>query len=72
VISLGHPEAALGAAFNLGILFEQMREYDLAQEAYQQAIDSRYPEVAPKAVSNLRGLPMRLIARELSGTRRKR
>src|SRR5829696_9482455 len=72
VISLGHPEAALGAAFNLGILFEQMREYDLAQEAYQQAIDSRHPEVAPKAVGNLRGLPMRLIAREVSGTRRKR
>jgi hypothetical protein len=47
------------------VLFEQMREYDLAEQAYQQAIDSGHPEVAPKAVGNLRGLPMRLIAREL-------
>ena len=36
-----------------------MGEYDLAEDAYQQAIDSGHPEVAPEGMRNLRGLPMR-------------
>jgi hypothetical protein len=45
------------------MLFEEREEYDRAEEAYQQAINSGHPEVAPKAVGNLRELPMRLTAR---------
>src|SRR5829696_1694631 len=71
VIDSGHPEWAPKAAFNLGVLFENRGEYDLAEKAYQQAIDSRHPEVAPKGTRNLRGLAMRLTARE-SGEARSR
>jgi hypothetical protein len=41
------------------VLLEQRGAYDLAEEAYQQAINSGHPEVAPKGMHNLRGLPMR-------------
>jgi tetratricopeptide (TPR) repeat protein len=53
VIDSGHPEAAPRAAYNLGILFEERGEYDLAVEAYQQAIDSEHAEWAPKAAFDL-------------------
>ncbi len=46
-------EAAPRAAFDLGILYEEREEYDLAKEAYQQAIDSGHPEEAPGAAFNL-------------------
>ena len=46
-------EAAPRAAFDLGILYEEREEYDLAEEAYQQAIDSGHPEEAPGAAFNL-------------------
>jgi hypothetical protein len=45
------------------VLFEQMGEYDLAEEAYQQAINSEHAEVAPEGRRNLRGLPMRYSER---------
>src|ERR671917_290904 len=64
VIDSGHSEWAPKAAFNLGMLFENRGEYDLAEKAYQQAINSRHPEVAPKGTRNLRGLAIRLTARE--------
>src|SRR5829696_7263703 len=67
VIDSGHPEWVPKAAFNLGMLFEERGEYDLAKEAYQQAINSRHPEVAPKRTCKLRGLAMRLTARESGG-----
>jgi tetratricopeptide (TPR) repeat protein len=41
------------AAFDLGVLFEERGEYDLAVEAYQQAIASEHQEEAPKARLNL-------------------
>jgi tetratricopeptide (TPR) repeat protein len=63
VIALEHSEAAPRAAFNLGILFEERGEYDLAEQAYQQAINSGHPEVALEGRRNLRGLPMRSSAR---------
>jgi tetratricopeptide (TPR) repeat protein len=69
VIDSGHPEWAPKAAFNLGMLFENRGEYDRAEEAYQQAINSRHPEAAPKGTRNLRGLAMRLTARESGGAR---
>jgi hypothetical protein len=49
------------------VLFEQRREYDLAEQAYQQAIHSRHPEVAPKGMRNLRELSMRSTVRESGG-----
>jgi tetratricopeptide (TPR) repeat protein len=64
-------DAASKARLNLGVLFEKWGEYDLAEEAYQQAINSRHPEVAPKGTRNLRGLAMRLTARESGRARRK-
>ena len=67
VMDSGHPEWAPKAAFNLGMLRENRGEYDLAKEAYQQAINSGHPEVAPKGTRNLRGLAMRLTARESGG-----
>jgi len=42
---------------------DKLGEYDLAEQAYQQAINSGHPEVAPKALGNLRGLPMRYSER---------
>jgi hypothetical protein len=36
------------AVFNLGVLFEERGEYNLAVEAYQQAINFGHPEVAPE------------------------
>jgi tetratricopeptide (TPR) repeat protein len=62
-------DAASKARLNLGVLFENRREYDRAEEAYQQAINSRHPEAAPKGTRNLRGLAMRLTARESGGAR---
>jgi tetratricopeptide (TPR) repeat protein len=42
------------ATFHLGSIFEyKQREYDRAEEAYQQAIDSEHAEWAPKAAFNL-------------------
>jgi len=41
------------AVFNLGVLFEGRGEYDLAVEAYQQAIDSGHAEAAPRAAFDL-------------------
>src|SRR5829696_4668022 len=67
VFGSGHPEDAPRAAFDLGVLFENRGEYDLAEKAYQQAINSGHPEVAPKGTRNLRGLAMRLTARESGG-----
>jgi hypothetical protein len=49
--------------FNLGMLFEERGEYNLAEEAYQQAINSEHPEVAHEGMRNLRGLPMRFPKR---------
>jgi tetratricopeptide (TPR) repeat protein len=66
-IDAGHAEWAPKAAFDLGMLFEERGEYDLAEKAYQQAINSRHPEVAPMGTRNLRGLAMRLTARESGG-----
>jgi tetratricopeptide (TPR) repeat protein len=60
-------DAASKARLNLGVLFENRGEYDLAEKAYQQAINSGHPEVAPKGTRNLRGLAMRLTARESGG-----
>ena len=48
-----HGVAAPRAAFNLGLLFEERGEYDLAVKAYQRAIDSGHPEWAPKAAFDL-------------------
>jgi hypothetical protein len=48
------------------VLFENRGEYDLAEQAYQHAIDTRHPEVAPEAVGNFLGLLRRLTARESS------
>jgi hypothetical protein len=64
-------EAEPWAIFHRGSIFDKQGEYDLPVKAYQKAIASGHPEVAPKAVGNLRGLPTRLIAKELSGARRK-
>src|ERR671912_159896 len=64
-------DAASKARLNIGVLFENRGEYDLAEKAYQQAINSRHPEVAPKGTRNLRGLAMRLTARESGGARKK-
>jgi hypothetical protein len=50
-------EAEPWATFQLGSIFDRQGEYDLAEEAYQQAINSGHPEVAPKGTRNLRGLP---------------
>jgi Flp pilus assembly protein TadD len=63
VIDSGHPEEASRAAFDLGLNLDKLGEYDLAEQAYQQAINSGHPEVAPKALGNLRGLPMRYSER---------
>ena len=60
-------EAEPWATFQLGSIFDRQGEYDLAEEAYQQAINSGHPEVAPKGTRNLRGLAMRLTARESGG-----
>jgi tetratricopeptide (TPR) repeat protein len=64
-------DAASKARLNVGVLFENRGEYARAEEAYQQAINSRHPEVAPKGTRNLRGLTMRLTARESGGARKK-
>jgi hypothetical protein len=42
---------------------DKLGEYNLAEQAYQQAINSGHPEVAPKALGKLRGLPMRYSER---------
>src|SRR5215211_5346734 len=63
VIDSGHPEDAPRAAFDLGLMLDKLGEYNLAEQAYQQAINSGHPEVAPKAVRNLRGLAMRFPER---------
>ena len=65
-------DAASKARLNVGVLFENRGEYARAEEAYQQAINSRHPEVAPKGTRNLRGLTMRLTARESGGARKTR
>jgi len=52
-------EAECWATFHRGSIFDRQGEYDLAVEAYQQAIDSGHPEVAPEGMRNLRGLAMR-------------
>src|ERR687889_235202 len=59
VIDSRHPEEAPRAAFDLGLMLDKLGEYNLAEQAYQQAINSGHPEVAPKALGNLRGLAMR-------------
>jgi ATP-binding cassette subfamily B protein len=46
-------EAEPWALFHLGSDFDRQGEYDLAVEAYQQAIDSQHPEAAPRAAFNL-------------------
>jgi tetratricopeptide (TPR) repeat protein len=46
-------EAEPWATFLRGSIFEERGEYDLAVEAYQQAMDSKHAEWAPKAVFNL-------------------
>jgi hypothetical protein len=48
-------------------MLDKLGEYDRAEEAYQQAINSGHPEVAPKAMGNLRGLPMRFPERIRQG-----
>jgi Flp pilus assembly protein TadD len=55
---------------NLGVILEQRGEYDLAEEAYKQAIVSGHPEVAPEGMRNLRGLAMRYSERIRPGTKR--
>ena len=67
VIDSGHPEEAPRAAFDLGLMLDKLDEYNLAEQAYQQAINSGHPEVAPKAMRNLRGLTMKSTARESGG-----
>src|SRR5919112_701720 len=67
VIDSGHPEEAPRAAFDLGLMLDKLGEYNLAEQAYQQAINSGHPEVAPKAMRNLRGLAMKSTARESGG-----
>src|SRR5918992_743942 len=46
-------EAESWATFHLGSTFDRQGEYDLAEEAYQQVIDSGHPELVPKAAFNL-------------------
>jgi tetratricopeptide (TPR) repeat protein len=58
------------ATFHLSSIYDRQGEYARAEEAYQQAINSRHPEVAPKGTRNLRGLAMRLTARESGGARK--
>jgi tetratricopeptide (TPR) repeat protein len=41
------------ATFHRGSIFDRQGEYDLAVEAYQQAIDSEHAEWAPKAAFDL-------------------
>src|SRR5215203_3041194 len=46
-------EAEPWATFHRGSIFDRQGEYDLAVEAYQQAIASGHPEEAPRAAFNL-------------------
>ena len=46
-------DAGPWATFHLGSIFDGQGEYDLAEEAYQRAIDSWHPEWAPKAALDL-------------------
>src|SRR5215217_7649949 len=46
-------EAECWATFHRGSIFDRQGEYDLAVEAYQQAIASGHPEAAPRAAFNL-------------------
>jgi tetratricopeptide (TPR) repeat protein len=49
------------------LMLYKLGEYDRAKEAYQRAIDSGLPEIAPKGLRNLRGLPMRFPKRIRQG-----
>ena len=51
--STGHTEWTPKAVFNLGMLLENREEHDLAEEAYQQAMNSKHSDAAPKARLNL-------------------
>jgi tetratricopeptide (TPR) repeat protein len=46
-------EAEPWATFHLGSIFDRQGEYDLAEEAYQQVLDSKHPEESPRAAFNL-------------------
>src|SRR5215217_293999 len=46
-------EAEPWATFHRGSIFDRQGEYARAVEAYQQVIDSGYPEAAPRAAFNL-------------------
>src|SRR5829696_2373239 len=46
-------EAEPWATFHRGSVFDRQGEYERAVEAYQQVIDSGYPEAAPRAAFNL-------------------
>jgi len=52
-------DAGPWATFHQGSIFDRQGEYDLAAEAYQQAVDSGHPEVAFEGMRNLQGLLMR-------------
>src|SRR5215217_1758883 len=46
-------EAESWATFHRGSIFDNQGEYEGAVQAYQQVIDSGYPEAAPRAAFNL-------------------
>jgi tetratricopeptide (TPR) repeat protein len=46
-------EAEPWATFHLGSIFDRQGEYDLAEEAYQQVLDSGHLDAAPRAAFNL-------------------
>ena len=46
-------EAEPWVTFHLGSIFERRGEYDRAEDAYQQVLDSGHPEAAPRAAFNL-------------------
>ena len=46
-------EAEPWATFHLGSTFDRQGEYDLAEEAYQQVLDSGHLDAAPRAAFNL-------------------
>jgi hypothetical protein len=52
-------EAEPWATFHQGSTFDRQGAYDLAAEAYQQAVDSGHPEVAFEGMRNLQRLLMR-------------
>src|SRR5215216_143455 len=46
-------EAEPWVTFHLGSIFERRGEYDRAEDAYQQVLDSGHPEAAPRAAFDL-------------------